>query len=115
MTSALSVLGLPAQSYLSRMQEIPVCRHRRNTALDARTQFFQFGMDLVLIDTVDQRVVAAWDNVLADHEGQPAHHGNQLGFFAQDAAMTAEQIYLFQHRVGERRGSALLPERTGPL
>src|SRR3954470_14464300 len=110
MTSALSVLGLPAQSYLSRMQEIPMRRHRCNTALDARTQLFQPGVDFVLLDAVDQRVVAARDNILADHDGQPAHHRKQLGIFAQNAAVTAEQIDLFQQRVSERRGSAVLPE-----
>src|ERR1700678_2768743 len=64
--------------------KIPVRRHRPNTPLDARTQLFQLGLDLLRIEAVDQGIVAARDDVLPYHDREPTDHREQLGVLAQD-------------------------------
>src|SRR6186713_1283863 len=118
MTSALSVLGLPAQSYLSRMRclnEIPMTGHRLDTALDPGSQLLQPRADFGLLQAIHQGIIAARDDVLPDHHAQPAQHRKQFGLFAQNPPMAAEQLDLLQQRVRQWNRSAVFPKGTAAL
>src|SRR6185437_815009 len=87
-----SPLGLMAGS--AALDEVPMRRHGFDTILHRRPELREPSLDLVRLECVDQRVIAARDDVLTHHDGEPAGRGEEIAFLAQDAAMAAKEVDL---------------------
>src|SRR6185437_1249074 len=94
-----------------RLDEVPVRRHGIDAFHYRRARLLEPGLDLPRREPIDQRVVATRNDVLTDHDREPAEHGEKVGLLAEDTAVAAKELDLLAQAFGQRDVAAVLPER----
>src|SRR5690606_6826620 len=84
-------------------------RHDAHAAFDRLCDAIDEAIDVFGWNEVDQRVIGAWDDALAEHDLDPTDVGEQFVGVAVETSAVAEQIDVGLKLLGDRHRSAVAP------